>query len=236
MNPTRTWTITETNLRDLVRRRGVLVLLFLVPLVFYAGRRGDHTGQSVRFLLLGLAFTISTAALFASCALRSLEPRLRLSGYRAAELSIGRLGALLAVGLLVCVPYLGVVAVDLHPDRLSAIAAAMVLTVAVAAPLGMLLGAVVPRELEGALLLMALVGAQMITDPGASAAKALPFWSARELATYAVDHTGADYLRRGLLHGAGCAVVLFTAASLCTAARLRARRGTSPGRAGHARA
>jgi hypothetical protein len=231
----RTWTITEMNLRDLARRRGVLVLLVLVPLVFYAGRRGDHTGQAVRFLLLGLAFTISTAALFASCALRSLEPRLRLSGYRAAELSIGRLAALLVVGLLVSLPYLGVVAVDQHPDRLYAIAAAMVLNVVIAAPLGMFLGVVVPRELEGALLLMALVGAQMITDPVSSTAKVLPFWSVRELATYAVDHTSATYLSHGLLHGAGCAVALFTAASLCTAARLRTR-GSSAARAGHARA
>ncbi|MGY0056891.1 ABC transporter permease [Streptomyces sp. LZ34] len=235
MGVKRAWTISEMTLRDLGRRRGVLVLLVLVPLVFYLGRREAHTGQAIRFVLLGLAFTISTAALFVTCAARSLEPRLRLSGYRVGELTAGRLVALAIVGLLISVPYLAVIAVDQRPPRLAAIAAAMVVGVAVAAPLGMVLGVLMPRELEGALLLMALVGAQMITDPATTSAKVLPFWCVREIATYAIDLTGAEQLSRGLLAGLAYGAALAAAAGVIAFTRLRGRAASPVRRPGHAR-
>jgi hypothetical protein len=226
-------TITEMTLRDLLRRRAVLGLLFTVPLVFYLARRGDHTGQATRFLLLGLAFTLSTVALFATTAARSVEPRLRLCGYRVADLYAGRGLALVAIGLGLAAPYLALIAADQKVTRLGAIAATLTLTITVAAPLGTLLGAAVPRELEGTLLLIALVGAQMITDPANPAAKLMPFWSAREIATYAIDNVDDAYLHRGLAHGIGYAATLTALTAVITTVRLRQRHHseiTAPGR------
>ena len=51
----RTVTIAEMTLRETARRRGVLVLLLALPFAFYLARRGDHLGQSIRFVCLGLA-------------------------------------------------------------------------------------------------------------------------------------------------------------------------------------
>ncbi|GAA4692072.1 hypothetical protein [Phytohabitans rumicis] len=217
-------TVAEMALREMLRRRGVLVLLLTLPLAFYLVRRGDHVGQSIRFLLLGIAWAVSTAALFASGTSRPIEPRLRLSGYRSHHLYLGRLAAMWLLGLSIAAAFFLLIAVD-HGDqvRLGAVALAMLLTVTVAAPFGLLIGAVVPRDLEGTLLLLVVVGVQMMIDPADSVTRITPFWSSRELGTYAVDHTGTEYLTRGLLHG-----VLFTLAAtllvaLLSTLRLRTR-------------
>ena len=81
-------TVAEMTLRELLRRRGVLLLLLLMPLTFYLIRRDAYLGQSVRSLLLGVGWAVSTAALFATTAARELEPRLRLAGYRPHPTSI----------------------------------------------------------------------------------------------------------------------------------------------------
>jgi hypothetical protein len=223
-------TVAAMTLRELTRRRAVFALLFATPLMFYLGRRGDHTGQAIRFVILGLGFTVSTAALFSTVAARSLDPRLRLCGYHSRHLYLGRLLALLAVGTAVAAPYLAIIAVDQRVHRLGAIALALVLAVAVAAPLGMLLGNVVPRELEGALLLVALLGVQMIVDPARTAARLLPFWSTREIGTYAIDLTNAGYLYRGTAHGIVTALGLTALTATLTTLRLRQHHPNITGR------
>ena len=82
----KTLTVAETALREIGRRRGVLILLTLLPLAFYLSRRGDAYWQSVRFVCLGIGWTMSTAALFAGNAARGIEPRLRISGYATHQL------------------------------------------------------------------------------------------------------------------------------------------------------
>ncbi|WP_416901518.1 hypothetical protein [Micromonospora echinospora] len=217
-------TVAEMALREMLRRRGVLVLLLALPLAFYLVRRGDHVGQSIRFLLLGIAWAVSTAALFASGTSRPIEPRLRLSGYRSHHLYLGRLAAMWTLGLSIAVPFFALVAVD-HGDqvRIGAIALAMLLTVAVAAPFGLLIGAAVPRDLEGTLLLLVVVGVQMMIDPADSITRLLPFWSSREIGTYAVDHTGPEYLTRGLAHGVLFGVVATALVAVLATIRLRRR-------------
>ncbi|MDG4750411.1 hypothetical protein O7630_05640 [Micromonospora sp. WMMD718] len=91
-------------------------------------------------------------------------------------------------------------------------------------PFGLLLSAVLPRELEGTLVLLTVVGLQMVMDPAGSATRALPFWFSRELATYAVDHTDGGYLNRGLTHGLAFAVALTLLVVAAAAVRLRQRR------------
>jgi hypothetical protein len=216
-------TVAEMTLRELARRRGVLMLLLALPLGFYAIRRGDYVGQSIRSLFLGISWAVSTAALFATAAARGLDPRLRMAGYRTFDLYTGRLLGLWAAGALLAAPFLALVAVDAPDVRVGATALGMLACVAVAAPFGMLIGLIVPRELEGTLVLLTAVGLQMVMDPAGTGAKLAPFWSSREIGTYAVDHMGADYLTRGLVHGLTFTAILVALVATASTVRLRRR-------------
>ncbi|MBE1484590.1 ABC-2 transporter permease [Plantactinospora soyae] len=220
---TKILTVAELALREILRRRSVLVILTLLPLAFYFSRRGDHLGQSIRFVCLGIGWALSTAALFAGSAARGIEPRLRLSGYRPHHLHLGRLLALWTIGIGLSVPYFALIRFDQHEVRYGAIALIMVLTVAVAAPFGLALSAVLPRELEGTLVLLTVVGLQMIMDPAGTASRLLPFWFSREIGTYAIDHTDDGYLTRGLLHGIVLTLALTALVAVASGIRLRQR-------------
>ncbi|MFG2037158.1 hypothetical protein [Dactylosporangium sp. NPDC048998] len=220
----RTLIVAEMVARDLLRRRAALALLALVPLAFYLARHDDKVGQSIRFASLGLAFAVCTLALFSSTAAKGAEPRLRIGGYRPWQLYTGRLTALLGIGLALGAVYWGIIVADQELRRPAAVALMLAMTVVVAAPLGLLIGALVPRDLEGALLLITLIGLQFLMDPAKSSARLLPLWSNRELGTYAVDVTDAGYLQRGLVHGAGCALLLVGLTAALTSLRLRRRR------------
>ncbi|MGW9309243.1 hypothetical protein ACWGPQ_14650 [Saccharomonospora azurea] len=216
-------TVAEMALREVLRRRSVLVILLLLPLAFYLSRRSDHLGQSIRFVCLGLGWALSTAALFAGNSGRSMEPRLRLSGYLSHHLYLGRLGALWLVGLVLSAPYFVLILVDQPDVRHGPVALIMAITVLISASFGLVLSAVFPRELEGTLILLAVTGLQMMADPATLLAKVLPFWFSREIATYAVDGVDEAYLLRGLAHGALCTVVLLVVVAAAFAVRLRQR-------------
>lgn len=79
-----------------------------------------------------------------------------------------------------------IVVVDQRIERIGAIAAMLVLAVLLGGPLGTLLAALLPRELEGALALLIVLSVQLLADPDQALAKAMPFWSLRQLGTYAV--------------------------------------------------
>ncbi|GIG02746.1 hypothetical protein [Catellatospora citrea] len=219
----KTFVVAEMALREIARRRGVLAILLIFPLAFYLSRRDSHAGQSIRFVCLGIGWAMSTAALFAGSAARAVEPRLRLSGYRSRHLYLGRLAALWTVGLLLSAPYYVLIRIDQEHIRYGAIALIMLLTVAVAAPFGLALSAALPRELEGMLVLLIVVGLQMMMDPAGSASRLLPFWFSREIGTYAVDHTDGGYLTRGLIHAVVCLAALLAVVAVASGYRLRQR-------------
>ena len=226
---TKTLTVAEMALREIGRRRAVLVLLALLPLGFYLSRRDEAYWQSIRFVCLGIGWTLSTAALFAGNGARGIEPRLRLSGYATRQLVLGRLIALWTLGLALSVPYWLLIRLDLNHVRYGAIALILLLTTAVSAPFGLALSTLLPRELEGMLVLLTVVAMQMMLDPDGTAAHALPFWFSREIGTYAVNQVGAGYLLRGLLHAAIVLTALLTALSLSAGIRLRRRAHLSLG-------
>jgi hypothetical protein len=216
-------TVAEMTLRELMRRRGVIVLLLLLPLAFYLIRRDQYIGQSIRSLFIGIGWAVSTAALFSTIGARSIEPRLRLAGYRAHDLYLGRLVGLWTLGVLLAAPFLLLVRLDTAGLRYGAISLAMLCCVAIAAPLGMLVGYLLPREMEGTLLLLTAVALQMIIDPATTVAKVTPFWSSREIGTYAVDHTGTDYLIRGSVHGVVATLLMLALVAVVSSTRLRRR-------------
>ncbi|MFI5931065.1 hypothetical protein [Actinoplanes sp. NPDC051494] len=220
----RTLTVSEMALREIVRRRSVLVLLALLPLAFYYARRGEAYWQSVRFVSLGVGFTLSTAALFAGSAARAIEPRLRLSGYATHQLYLGRLVALWFVGLVLSVPYTLLIRFDLNEVRQGPVMLMFVLTVTVAAPLGLAVSALLPRELEGMLVLLTVVMMQMLLDPELAVAHVLPFWFSREIGVYAIESAaGPDHVVDGCVHAAITLALLLTVVAVSSTIRLRRR-------------
>lgn len=221
----RTMTVAEMALREIARRRSVLVLLLVLPLAFYLARRGTEWWQGVRFMVMGVGWALSTAALFAGNGARAIEPRLRLSGYATHHLWLGRLLALWTVGLAVAVPYWVLVRVDLPQVRPGALAIILLLTVLVSAPFGLALSALLPRELEGMLVLLTVLAMQTVLAPEAWAGRVLPFWFTREIGVYAVEaDAGTEHLTKGLTHAAITAVVLLIAVAVLSGLRLRRRR------------
>jgi hypothetical protein len=216
-------TVAEMTLRELVRRRRAIAFLLLLPLVFYVVRH-EYVGQSVRSLFLGMGWAVSTAALFATIAGRTVDPRLVLSGYRSYQVYLGRLFGLWTAGAALAVPFLLLIFVDVPSVRSGAVTLGLAFCVAVAAPFGLLIGILLPRELEGTLVLLTAVSLQMLLDPADALSKVTPFWSSREIGTYAVDHTGPEYLTRGTVHGIAYTVGLVLLVGLIVAARQRRRR------------
>lgn len=220
-------TVARMALREISRRRGVLALMIVLPLSFYLVKR-DLAGQSIRFLALGIGWATSTLSLFGACSARPVEQRLRLTGMGTWRLVGGRLIAVQLCGVGLAGFYLAVVVADQHVARPWAIGVLLVTTALVAATVGAALGAMVSRELEGALALLTLVATQMLADPEQLIARLLPFWSTRELATYAVDDAGTSYLVAGLVHAAGTFALALGLAAVVMAVRLRVVRWPAP--------
>ena len=221
-------TLAEMVVRDVLRRRAVAVLLFLVPLAFYFAQHAK-LGQSIRLASLGLAWAVATLALFAGLAGRRLDARLALSGYRAVELWAGRVLGLLGLGLSMAAVYFVIIVVDRPPAHPAGLALELALTVAVAVGLGLCLGGALPGELEGTLVVIAVVGVQMIMDPAEAVARVLPFWSTREILTDVVDSAGRDYVARGVAHALAVLALLLGTAAALTAWRLRGVRASRHG-------
>lgn len=212
----------EMTLRDLRGRGGVLILLLLVPMVFYVARRSDFGGQAIRFAGMGLAWAVGTVALFATISARGLEPRLRLAGHSPAGLYLGRLLALVAAAAAVGGLYAPIICLDQDLVHSWAVVVALVGSAVLSVPLGMLVGSLSPRDLEGMLVLIMIVGLQMIIDPGQSVARALPLWSSRELITYGVSGSGS--VNQAWLHGASFGVCMALVGLGIAAVQLRHRR------------
>ena len=225
-------------LRELARRRGALALATLLPLTFYLVRLETHW-TAIRLLSIGLGWATATLALFTQVSSRSVDRRLAVSGARPASLLLGRYLAVLGLGWILGLLYSGLVLATIgneltHPG---AVPVMLLLTATVATPLGSLTAALVPRDLEGALLLLSVMAVQVLVDPSEGWTRVLPLWSTRELASVVVENLGpetADYLRRGLAHGVAMTVLLTTASWAVGVQRLRTVRLPAPAPAGPA--
>jgi hypothetical protein len=125
---------------------------------------------------------------------------LLLAGYRPAELVLGRLVFLQAFAFLIAAVYS-----VLFAARSSAAAGPLILAVAVTAligvPLGLALAALLPRELEGTLALIAIIGVQTSLPSNLAIAPALPFYGPIKLIQTSWNSHGAilPYFLHGLL-------------------------------------
>ena len=199
---------------ELLRRRGALALTCLLPLAFFAVRVDTHW-TALRLLSMGLGWAVATLALFTHVSSRGIDRRLAVAGAPPLALLAGRLLAVLAMGWALACAY-SIVAIATIGDSLerpTAVVPLLLLGATVAAPLGALTAALVPRDLEGALLLIGIMAVQLLVDPQE--------WSARELASLAVGPVAdaSSALAGGLGHAA-----VYTAALVVVSGALGWRR------------
>lgn len=167
--------VAEAQARDLTRRRAAMALLILLPLAFYLS-----TPSEDEFALVaggtGMAWAVAGGALFLALASRRIDSRLVLAGYRPLEVLAGRLLLLEALALALVVLFSALMVGMSAPPEPGALVLAVGLSGLVAVPLGLAVAAVFPRELEGALTLIAVVGIEMGLPVDSGLAPFLPLW------------------------------------------------------------
>ena len=170
----------EMHGRDLTRRHIALGLLIALPASFYLASMGSGV-EAIVAGGVGMAFSVSGATLFSILSSSEVDQRLVLSGYRPLDLLIGRLMFLGPLGLLIAGCFSGVMIAVSNPARpwLTLLGVSAVAMQSI--PFGLAVGAAVPRELEGTLVLIGVVGMQLAVDPDSPVSKVLPFYGPQEL-------------------------------------------------------
>ncbi len=180
----------EMHGRDLTKRHAALALLVALPLSFYLASSGNGE-KSIVAGGVGMAFAVSGATLFSVLSSGEVDQRLVLAGYRPHELLLGRLLFLAPMGVAIAGGFSLLMTTVSHPDRpwltflgLAAVALASI-------PFGLAVGAAVPRELEGTLVLIGVVGMQLAMEPSSPVARILPFYGPRQLIAASLGADGA---------------------------------------------
>ena len=174
------------DVRQLMRRWRALVLLTALPLAFYAASSG-HNPHAAVIGGIALAFSLTGAPIFASIASRAADQRLVLNGYRPFELVLARLLVLEAYGVIIALAFSAVMIAHSDPAHPALLVAGVVMVGLVAVPFGLVLGGVLPNELEAVLVMIGAVGIQLTLDQTARVARLLPFWGPRQLLEGAID-------------------------------------------------
>jgi hypothetical protein len=220
----------EMHGRDLTKRHAALGLLVALPLSFYLASMGSG-GKSIVAGGVGMAFAISGATLFSVLSSGEVDQRLVLCGYRPHELLLGRLVFLGPMGLAIAAGFGVLMSTITEPTRpwLTFIGLAAVALLSI--PFGLAVGAAVPRELEGTLVLIGVVGMQLAVNPASAVSRVLPFYGPQELISSSLVADGpiAGPLVLTFLYG----MALFVLARLLVTRRVAVTRhsrafGTEP--------
>ena len=200
--------------QQLCRRWRALLLLTVLPLAFYFASSG-HNPQAPVIGGIALAFSLAGAAIFASLAARAVDHRLVLSGYRPIELLLARLLVLEGYGTAVAIAFSAVMIAKSDPARPGLLITGVVLVGIVAVPFGLMLGALLPSELEAVLVMIGAVGIQLTVDQMARVAKLLPFWGPRQLLEGALGTpiSTAHAVETGLAYAAVLLAITFALAN-----------------------
>jgi hypothetical protein len=213
---------------DLLRRRLALALLISMPLAFFlvtfTTEKSDHTWSSMSGAI-GLGFAVAGAAFFAMLAGRGVDPRLVLAEWRPWQLIAGRLLMLYTLAAVIGAGFLALMWLLWAPPKPAALILAIVATALVSVPVGLAVAAVLPRELEGTLIVIVLIGMQMSVPTGSSAGPYTPLWGAQRLTEVAAK--GGD-LVTPVLHALGWAAAVLLVAALAWRRRLRINRPAKP--------
>lgn len=209
---TRVLVVAEMQARDLLRRRAVMALFVALPAAFYYSvPAGEDYG--VLAGSIGVSWAVAAAGMFGVLGWRRADPRLALLGAPAHHGLLGRL--ILLYGLAFALVGLFAPQILVRSSALIAQPAAMVLALGlmavVSVPLGLAIGALVPREMEGTLLLIGVVGVEMSVPPGTAGAWLLPLWGPLEVIQAAAG--GRDDVAGGVVHALAAAAVLLAVAA-----------------------
>lgn len=197
----RSLVVAEMQGRELLRRRVVVSLLVLLPAAFYFSTPANED-YGVLSGSIGVCWAVAAAGLFGLLGWRRADPRLALAGATPREGLLGRL--LVLVGLAaaltgVFAPLILVRSSQIiqQPARLVTGLAMLAL---VSVPLGLAIGALVPRELEGTLVLIGLVGVAMSIPPDLALAGALPLYGPLKTLEGALEPVGGAGLAGPVMH------------------------------------
>jgi len=214
--------VAEAHTRDLSRRRVALLLLVGLPLTFYGALAG-HADHAVVAGTVATAFSVSGAGIFAMLAGRPIDQRLVLAGYRPAELVAGRLAFLTVLSLPILAGTATLMLAVSHPAHPAQLIAAVALLGLDAVPLGLVIGTLLPRELEATLVLIGIVGVQLSLEPTQTLSALLPLHAATRFADAAVDQPVSP---AAAIPAAGYAAAMLAVALTAATARLRRHRPT----------
>jgi hypothetical protein len=206
--------------RELVRRRVALGLLTALPLAFY-GAQAHHSDRAAVTGGIAMAFSIAGASIFTALAARPVDERLVLAGYRPRELLLGRLVLLELFGLVVAGLFSVVLVLGSGPSEAWALVGGVALVAITSVPFGLAVGALVPQDLEGVLILIGVVGVQLTLESTQTIAKLLPFWGPQRLLQHSIDPAV----------GIGAAIpvdLIYALALLALTAELMRRRAPQP--------
>ena len=183
---------------DLLRRRGALILLTLLPGAFYLSVMGEPIPAGAEPWPLyvgavGIAWAVAGGAFFLAVAARKVDPRLLLAGYDRIDLMAGRVAFLLGFAGVIALSY-SVLLSALSGAEWWPLAMAVVLVGSIAVSLGLALASLVPRELEGVIGLVLIVGVQSSVPLSSPVASFLPFYGPMRLVAEAWAHTSPDLI------------------------------------------
>jgi hypothetical protein len=202
MNAKRVVTVAAMHARDLSRRRLALAIVILLPLAFYFFYELQPVDPAIEALppeeraaadmwvvaagAIGVGWSIAVAALFVIIGSRHADQSLLLAGYRPTELLLGRVLTVLGLAAIVT-PIFAVVIWSQRDLHFVPLLAAIGLSALVSAAIGVLAAALVPREMEGVLLIIGVIGIQMTAEP----LSWMPLWGGGELLARAGALPGA---------------------------------------------
>jgi hypothetical protein len=172
--------------RELARRGFALGLLTALPLAFYGA--STHSGSNAVITGgIAMAFSIAGASIFVALTARPVDQRLALAGYRPYELLLGRLLLLEVFGVAVSGVFSVVMVFGTGPPHPWLLAAGVGLVAFTSVPFGLAVGALMPNELEGVLILIGVVGVQLTLQSTETLAQVLPFWGAQRLLQHSIE-------------------------------------------------
>jgi ABC-2 family transporter len=198
--PSPTGTAATMFLRELLRRWPTLVFMIFMPLSYFVVsyltsdgttrvpvELADHSGSALTVLdrdfkalylaVLGISVTSSFAALTSVLDSTAVMRRLRLIGFRSGQLLCARLIVLGIITVVSTAVFLAVFAPLVHLESLPLAAAGLLLVGLLGVALGTVIGLLLPRLFEAAMVLIAVAGIQMALGRGGSdAERYLPYW------------------------------------------------------------
>jgi hypothetical protein len=172
--------------RELLRRHVAMGLLTGLPLAFYGSSLSQGAHHAAITGGVAMAFSVAGASIFAALTARPVDQRLVLAGYHPYELLFGRLLFLELFGVVVSALFSVVMVLGTGPQHPVVLGIGVELVAAISVPFGLAVGALVPHELEGVLILIGVVGIQLTLGSNQTIAKLLPFWGAQRIISYSV--------------------------------------------------